>query len=217
MNRFLPSPDLKSQILRAVEGTPAPTRQKESRRSASLVGAAVLAGVILFVAWGGMRSSDRPISLVLGTCLGTGAIAALAIWTAVGRGRSMLGRSRMALVLVAACSPLALFIWKVTWSAQYANALDPWPTRVGFRCLALSLVLGSFPLAAVLFVRRGTAPSHPGLSGAGIGVALAVGVATFVDAWCPVAFVPHLLLGHILPMAIFGLLGFWFGRKILAP
>jgi hypothetical protein len=217
MNRALPSEELKAQVLKAVESTPAPTRRVESRRSAWLVGAALAVGLLIYVGWGGVRLTGRPVSLVVGTCLGAAAIAAIALWTAIGRGQSMLGRSRAVLVFVASCSPLALVLWKIYWSAQYPNALDPWPSRLGFRCLALSLALGILPLLAVLFARRGTDPTHPGLAGVGIAVGLGVGVATLVDTWCPVAFVPHLLLGHILPMVILGLMGFWLGKKVLAP
>jgi hypothetical protein len=217
MNGALPSEEVKARVLRAIESTPAPTRRVESRRSTLLVGTAVVIGLVIYVGWGGVRMTGRPVSLVVGTCLGAGAIAAIALFTAIGRGRSMVGRSRAVLVLVSSCSPLALLLWKIYWSARYPNALDPWPSRVGFRCLALSLALGILPLTAVLFTRRGTDPAHPGLAGVGIAVGLGVGVATLVDTWCPVAFVPHLLVGHILPMAILGLIGFWLGKKVLAP
>jgi len=81
----------------------------------------------------------------------------------------------------------------------------------------MSMSLGALPLVALLFTRRGTDPVHPGHAGMGIGVALGLVVASFVDAWCPVAYVPHLLLGHILPLALLGAAGLWLGRKILAP
>jgi hypothetical protein len=133
----------------------------------------------------------------------------------LGRGRSMLGRSRLFLVIVATLAPLAWLFWKIYWSAQYAEGLDRWPSRVGFRCFALSLALGTLPLAAMLFKRRGTAYAYPGVAGGAIAVGLGLGVATLVDAWCPVAYVPHLLLGHVLPLIILALSGFWFGRKWL--
>jgi hypothetical protein len=36
-----------------------------------------------------------------------------------------------------------------------------------------------------------------------------------VDLWCPVAYVPHLLLGHTLPVALLSLIGAWLGHRFL--
>ena len=159
----------------------------------------------------------HPVGVCEAKPAGTALIAALTLFAVIGRGRSMAGRASTWLTTVALVSPLALFGWKIFWSVQYEGALDRWPTRVGFKCLGLSMVLGVFPLAAFLFIRRGTDPVHPGRAGMAIGIGLGLGVATLVDAWCPVAYVPHLLLGHILPLAALGAIGFFVGRKVLAP
>ena len=90
-------------------------------------------------------------------------------------------------------SPLALLGWKVFWSAQFAQGLDAWPGRVGYRCLVLSLTMGALPLAAVVMSRRGTNPGTPELTVSAIGAGAGLGTAVLVDMWCPVAFVPHLL------------------------
>jgi len=37
----------------------------------------------------------------------------------------------------------------------------------------------------------------------------------FVDLWCPVAYAPHLLLGHIAPMLILAGVGAVVGRRVL--
>ena len=211
------SEELKSRILHAARTVPAPTRAVESKRAVWLIGGAVLASLVAYLALGGVRLTNRPTSLVMGTVAGTATIAALAIWAALGRGRAMPGRTSDGLTAIAIASPLALFVWKIFWSAAYDHGLDPWPLRPGLRCLAMSLTLGALPLASLLFTRRGTDAVHPGRAGMGMGAALGLGVAALVDAWCPVAYVPHLLLGHILPLAVFGAAGLWFGRKILAP
>jgi hypothetical protein len=36
-----------------------------------------------------------------------------------------------------------------------------------------------------------------------------------VDLWCPVGYVPHLLLGHVLPIAILSLAGALIGGRVL--
>jgi hypothetical protein len=217
MNPGLPSEDLKLRLLREVASNPRPARPSESKRATWLVGVALAMSLAVYVVFGGMRLTGRPTSLALGTTAGTALIAALTLFAVVGRGRAMVGRASSWLVAIALVSPLALFVWKIFWSVQYEGALDRWPARVGFRCLGLSMALGAFPLAAFLTIRRGTDPVHPGRAGMAIGVGLGLGVATLVDAWCPVAYVPHLLLGHILPLALLGAIGFFVGKKVLAP
>ena len=217
MSPVMPSEDLKARLLAAARAAPAPTRSSESKRAAVLVTMAVLVSLTVFLAFGGVRMTGRPAALLIGTVAGTAAIAALTIWVAVGRGGAMLGRARSWLVAATIASPVALLAWKIYWSAQFDHGLAPWPSRLGLRCLGMSLSMGALPLVALLFTRRGTDAVHPGHAGLGIGVALGLAVATFVDAWCPVAYVPHLLLGHILPLALLGAAGLWLGKKILAP
>jgi hypothetical protein len=72
------------------------------------------------------------------------------------------------------------------------------------------------PLLTLLYSRRGTDPSHPNTAGMALGVSVGLGVAVLIDLWCPVAHIPHLLMGHLLPVAIFALLGVAIGRKLLA-
>jgi hypothetical protein len=217
MTQGAPSEDLKLRLLREVASAPASTRTAESLRAAWLLGCAVAASIATYLVLGGVRITGRPISLVVGTVLGTALIAALTLWGVVARGRAMSGRASAWLTTVALLSPLALFGWKLWWSLQYEGGLDRWPSRAGFRCLGLSLALGALPLAAFLFIRRGTDPVHPGRAGMALGVALGLAVAPLVDAWCPVAYVPHLLLGHILPVVALGAMGLFVGRKVLAP
>ena len=217
MNHSLPSEDLKIRLLREVEATPSSPRPLESKRTVWLVAITLLASFTVFLAFGGVRITGRPPSLVIGTVVGTATIAALAIWALIGRGRAMVGRATSWLTAVAIVSPLALLLWKILWSAQYENGLDAWERRPGFKCLGLGLTVGVFPLAAILFSRRGTDAVHPGRAGMAVGIGVGLGAATLVDAWCPVAYVPHLLLGHMLPLALLGGIGFCFGKKILAP
>lgn len=217
MNPGLPSEDLKLRLLREVASVPSRPRNDEAKRASWLVYGALAASLAVFAVLGGIRITGRPLSLVAGTVAGTVLIAALTFFAIVGRGKAMAGRATAWLTTIALVSPLALFGWKIFWSVQYEGALDRWPARVGFKCLGLSMVLGIFPLAAFLFVRRGTDPVHPGRAGMAIGVGLGLGVAALVDAWCPVAYVPHLLLGHLLPLAALGAIGFFVGRKVLAP
>jgi hypothetical protein len=129
----------------------------------------------------------------------------------------MLGRSSLALCVVALVTPLALLFWKVVWSAQYPGGLDPWAGRIGFKCLWLTQLMGIFPLLALLFARRRTDPTHPRIAGLSAGASVGLCVALFVDMWCPVAYVPHFLLGHMLPIALLAVAGLLLGKVLLAP
>jgi hypothetical protein len=217
MNRSMPSDDLKMSLLREIEAVPSTPRPLESKRTVRLVGGALLLSLAAFVAYGGVRITGRSPALIIGTVSGTAIIAAFAIWAMVGRGRAMVGRTSSWLTGVAIASPLALLAWKMFWSAKFEHGLDRMEGRVGFRCLGFSVALGALPLAALIFSRRGTDAVHPGRAGMSIGIALGIAAVTLVDAWCPVAYAPHFLLGHILPLLVLGGAGFWLGRKILAP
>jgi hypothetical protein len=161
----------------------------------------------------------------LGTSLGTAVIAAVGTWIAFGRRRSMLGRSSLALCVMALVTPVALVFWKVVWSSQFAGGpdprfiggLDPWPGRIGYKCFWLSLVMGALPLLALLFARRRTDPTHPRIAGLSAGASVGLCVALFVDMWCPVGYLPHFMLGHILPIILLALAGLWIGKVLLAP
>ena len=215
-NIELPS-DLKARIMKQASAMPATTRRIETRRALLLIAGSVAIAVAIFLAWGGIRVTGRPTALIVGTSLGTAVIAAVGIWFALGRRRSMLGRSSIALSVMAFVTPLALLFWKVVYSSQFPGGLDPWPGRIGYKCFRLSLMMGALPLLALLFARRGTDPTHPRIAGLSAGASVGLCVALFVDAWCPVGYMPHFLLGHLLPIVLLALAGFFAGWLLLAP
>jgi hypothetical protein len=74
------------------------------------------------------------------------------------------------------------------------------------------------PLLAALFViRRGSDPVHPAVAGAILGVTAAIAAGALVDLWCPVAYLPRVLLGHILSLVLVAAVGAWTGRRMLPP
>ncbi len=180
-----PSNELKARILAAAEARPSPTRKALARRSAMLTLGAWLAAFGVFEAMGGVRLTGRPISLALGTLLGTGIVAGLAGWgDPVAGTLDARARSAASSAVAIAAAPLIL-AWKVVWSAQYARALDAWPTRPGFKCLALSLAIAACPLVAFLLSRRFTDPRHPVVSGLIAGLAIGSLANVMTDLWCP--------------------------------
>ena len=71
------------------------------------------------------------------------------------------------------------------------------------------------PLLGVLWLRRGSDPLHPHLTGAASGAAVGAGVWVLVDLWCPVSYLPHLLLGHVLPLLLLITLAALLGSRII--
>ena len=130
----------------------------------------------------------------------------------------MLGRSSASLLVLVVALPLVVLAWKTAVTVPFGPAMmAPWPGRPGFRCLGLSLGMAAPLLAAFLVMRRRSDPVHPGIAGALFGVTAGVAAGTLVDLWCPVAHVPHVLLGHILPLVLLACLGSWIGRRLLPP
>jgi hypothetical protein len=222
--------ELKASVLAAAAAEPSPTRDAVRQRNVLWGVLAAASGVAAFVVFalltsdghllrfgtavGPDRHLERSIWEVLATAGGALAIATTALWVSLRRGSSMLGRSSTWLLGAIAVIPLALFGWKVACSVAFADPMAEWLQRAGLRCLALSLLVAAGPLLAFLAIRR-IAPAHPALNGAAIGVTAGACAWVGVDLWCPIAFVPHLLLGHVLPLGILAGAGALLGRALL--
>jgi hypothetical protein len=209
------APDLKHRILAAAASEASPTRRQRVARSALLAVSAFAVPLLLFALVGGAQRGPRPLGLVAMTAIGTAAIAAGALFAAVGRGTSMLGRTRGRLLGTALLVPIAFLIWKVAASSGVPHMLDPWPDRPGLRCFALTALFAAWPLVALGWERRSSDPVHPRALGLALGVAAGAAAAVLVDLWCPVAHVPHLLTGHVAPMFLLGGLGALVGTRVL--
>jgi hypothetical protein len=158
---------------------------------------------------------ERPVWLVVATVGGAIGVAATAVWLALGRGRSMLGRSRRWLLYGGVLIPVSLLVWKVSCSLAFGDAMVSWPERPGERCLSLSLLVALGPLLSFLAIRR-RAPVQPALNGAVLGFAAGACAWVAVDLWCPVACVPHVLLGHVLPLFVLAGAGALLGQALLS-
>jgi len=226
------SVELRARVLAAVAAEASPTRAATRRRNRFIGVVAAASAIGAFAVFAAFMSDgqllrlggepgphdrlERPVSLVVTTAGGALGVAAAAVWLALGRGRSMLGRSRRRLLLGSVLIPLALLTWKVGSSLAFGAAMVPWPDRPGERCLSLSLLVAIGPLLSFLAIRR-SAPLHPALNGAVLGVAAGACAWVTADLWCPVAHVPHMLLGHVLPLLVLAGAGALLGRTRLAP
>ena len=225
------SANLKARVLSAVAAEPSPTRPAVNRRNVLMGILAAVSGVGAFVIFALLESNgqlvrlggdvaphrhlDRSVSLVVATAGGALGIAVTALWFALRRGRSMLGRSGRALLYGTALIPLGLFAWKVGCSLAFGDPMVEWVERPGFKCLSFSLLVAAGPLWAFLAARP-SAPLHPALNGAAIAVASGACAWVALDLWCPVAAVPHLLLGHVLPLAVLASAGALLGQARLS-
>jgi hypothetical protein len=70
--------------------------------------------------------------------------------------------------------------------------------------------------AALMFVRQRSDATHPTALGAAVGAVSGAWADLVVDAWCPLTNAPHVLLGHVAPMALLIAIGMLLGGRILA-
>jgi hypothetical protein len=208
--------DLKAQILQATRQQPAPTRRQVAARVTATLVSAVAVPLIGFLAVGAVRPGPRPWSLMVATAAGAFGIALAAVWVAFGRGGQMVGRARTRLLTMTVAAPLTFVAWKLLWSEQYDGMMASWSDRPGLRCLGLTMLLAAWPFLALASVRRASDPAHPRTLGAALGVATGTCAAVLVDLWCPVAHPGHLMVGHVLPIAILGVVGVAVGDRILS-
>ena len=209
------APDLKQRVLAAAAAKPAPTRGQTTRARLVLFVAAIAGALTIFFIKGGVRMTNRPPRLVALTSVGTAILSGVGMYLLfTRRGRSMLRRPGLWLLLAALGSTVAFVSWKFGVSAAFGMA-QSWPGRVGFKCLRLSILTGALPLFAALVSWRGTDPLTPAATGAAFGAGAGLGSALLVDLWCPVAYVPHLLLGHVLPIGVLAALGALVGWRLL--
>jgi hypothetical protein len=209
------SAELRARVLAGVASTPSPTRAHTLRARLWLVAGAVAGALGVFFSQGGVRTTGRPPVLVTLTTLGTSISVAVGMYFLfTRRARSMLRRPLWVLGLVSALSIVAFLAWRYEVSSAF-GLVQPWPDRMGLRCLKLALATGSLPLFAALVAWRRTDPLAPAATGAAFGAGAGLATAVLTDLWCPVSYVPHLLLGHVLPILILAGIGSLLGYVVL--
>ncbi len=202
---------LRERLLADIEQAPSPTRAvvQRTRIIAGGLALAMMLGVLLLA---GVNLDTRPAPLVIATFGGALTLSLLALWLALGLGRSMLGRPWRMLALGILAIPILLFTWKAVLSLL-TPGMDLWvDERPGFRCLGWSLAIALGPMSVFLWLQRHTAPHHPGTLGAALGMAAGVSAWALLDLYCPVGHAGHLLLGHVLPALLLAVLGLFAGR-----
>ena len=212
-----PHPELRSRVLAAAIASPVAARAVGLRQRAAALAAGFALPVAISLALGCPRGGGRPAAYVATLATAWLGVGLAATWAGVSRGRSMLGRSAIWRVLVAALTPAALF------ATAFLAALA-WPSTrdddagalVHVVCVAVAMVCALGPLAAFAMVRRGSDPVAPRLTGAAIGAASGAWGALFIELYCAHTSVGHIVLGHVLPVALLTLLGALVGDKVVA-
>ena len=210
------SAQLRARVIEASAREPSPTRAQLSRKQRVVLSIVLLVPLLVFIAWGGIRVGPRPLRLVLQTALGSAILAFGIAIVGVGRGRSMLGRPRSWLLTQVLLTPVLLFGWRVLSSARYPSMMVQWVERPGLRCFSLSMILAVAPLLGLLWLRRASDPLQPRLTAAALGASVGAGAWVLVDLWCPVGYVPHVLLGHVLPLLLLIALSALLGARAIS-
>ena len=117
---------------------------------------------------------------------------------------------------------LVLPIYAVVTLAFPLHGADPLPPDVplswwGARCITLSAIVGILVLLCFTMALRRAVPVASVLRGAVLGAAAGAWAGLTVFVFCPAGEAQHLLLGHVLPVALSTLLGTIAAPRALRP
>jgi hypothetical protein len=209
--------ELKRRVLAAARDQPAPTRSIKALQWGLLVVAAGSLIAYAFRALGGVHwAAARPTPFLIAVAAGWGLVAVVVSFIALGRGRSMLGRSRNLLLGFVIAAPPALLGWSLLWNALYPVTLTPCVGRPGLVCLDLAVVIGVLPVLFLVLGRKNTDPVHPAMTGAALGAAVGTWSALTIDLTCECTNPSHVALGHVLPVVLLIVFGAWLGKRLIA-
>jgi hypothetical protein len=206
-----PSP-LRDRVLAATARAPSPTRRQGRTAAGVLTAASVAVAVTVFEGAGGIEhGSGRPLRVTLALAGGWMFVSAILTWLVIGREGSTMARRPLLLLGAALVTPFLLFLWMHAFNGTYAEPFE----KVGYRCLAYTLIMSALPLASFLVLRRAIEPRYPGAVGAAAGAACAAWAGALLDLWCPLTNTLHVLVGHVAPILVAMAAGALFGRFTL--
>jgi hypothetical protein len=216
MNTPLPPADLRARVLSAARSEPVAPRPAGAwhRTLTACVGVGAAFGVLLSIGGPGVYGRPATYTLVLAALWAL--VCAVGAWAGVSRGPSMLGRPATWRVLVVILAPLALIL-----TAQLAGALWPPPflladTGKHLECIEFTTLMALGPLIAFMFLRRGSDPVAPRLTGAAIGTVSGAIGAVCIELRCSHATLFHVAAGHVLPVVMLAVLGALVAGRVVA-
>jgi hypothetical protein len=213
MSATLP-PDLRASILDDARKTPSPDRT-QTRRANTIALVLGVATAVTMIAALGLTLGGRPITFVALTLAGWAAIALATSAIGESRGKTMLGRARIVLVVFALASAPAIFAWVMGCTIGWPEVRDgAGSLRQHIACLLATLLLSTGPLVALAFVRRASDPVHPRATGAAIGAAAGAWGGVLIDMHCPLTEPMHVALAHVAPVIIYATIGALVGSRL---
>jgi len=224
--RRTPPHELYARVRTRIERTPAAATRTRERRIWASVAIPLLVLSIVWLAsdivYGrpavGLAvpsSSLLQLTIVLGSLIVlTIACTSVALW----RGRSGLGASSLVLAASTALfipvyiALIAVEPVHVHESYQWTG-ISPWGTR----CFAIATLICTLTLATLAASLRRAVPVSSHLRGGARGAAAGAWAGLALFAFCPSGDPGHLLIGHVGPVVLFTLVGFFALSRVLRP
>ncbi len=212
-----PPAALYDRIRASIEATPASTIGTRTRVVLALAAALLAVASVLLIASDvvyqrhavGLEVGTQSIPHLLFVLFAVVGLTLISTLVALTRGRSGLGPDVTWLALVAGLvTPIyALLVLEnpvhAHDSAVLAVDISPW----GLRCAIIATIVGTFVLASFAIALSRAIPAAHGLRGAAVGAAAGAWAGLTVFMFCPSSDIQHLLVGHVLPIVAFTLLG----------
>jgi hypothetical protein len=210
-----PPEHLYARVRSAIESTPAPTTRTRTRIVAALAVVPALTALVVLIA-SELVYEQPAAGLAIDVASTAGALTVLVLLAglalastlfAMWQGRSGLGIASTWLVSIAALVvPVyaALTVLQPLHSGVADNVastgvvISPW----GMRCIFIASVVGVSVLAIFAVALRRAVAVASGLRGAALGAAAGAWAGLAVFAFCPSGSLQHLLVGHVLPIAL---------------
>lgn len=209
-----PSAELRARVMAAVAGEPVPARPEGERRRAAVAIGAGAALVVGSLAAARPSLAGRPTAYVGALLAAWALVGVIATWAATTRGRSMLGRSPGWRLAVALGTPLALVVTSMAAAAVWPSPALELPPAAHAICFAMTFGLAVGPLVLLLVLHGATDPVRPGLTASSLAAAAGAWGAVAITLHCGVATPEHVLLGHVLPVALLAAAGVATGRFV---
>ena len=207
-------PDLRASILAEARKLPSPNRSETRRANAIAIVLGVATAATMIAALG-LTLGKRPLPFVVLTLVGWVAIAIATSAVGEGRGKTMLGRARVVLVVFALAAAPAIFAWVMGCTIGWPEVRDVTGSiRQHVACLLATLLLSTGPLVSLAFVRRASDPVHPRATGAAIGAAAGAWGGVLIDMHCPLSQPMHVALAHVAPVVIYAAIGALLGSRL---
>lgn len=221
---------LYGRVRNAIEHTPAATTRTRTLILAALTAVPALTTVVVAIASEAVYgraaagldidvTSPAGMLTILALLAGLTLIATLfALW----QGRAGLGIAALWLVSIAVLvAPVyaALTVLQPLHSGAADNValtgveISPW----GWRCIFIATIVSASVLAIFAVALRRAVAVASGLRGAALGAAAGAWGGLAVFAFCPSGETQHLLIGHVLPVALFTVLGGVGLGRVLRP